>query len=58
MVNALLVLIVIIAAGYGCFWFIEKGIPADIAWVAKIIVAILGILAIVKYVLPGLGINL
>lgn len=56
MVNALVLLIIILACGYACFWFIDQGVPEPMRWVARIIVALLGILAIVQYVLPGAGI--
>ncbi len=56
MVNALILLIIIIAAGYGCFWFIDQGAPEPIKWVAKLLVALLGVLAILQYVMPAAGI--
>lgn len=46
MLTILIGLLIIIACGYGAFWFIDKGVPAEIQWIANLIVAILGLIAI------------
>lgn len=55
--ETLLVLIVILAIGYVAFWFIDAGIPEPMRMIAKLIVALLALVAIVRYVLPAAGIN-
>lgn len=57
LLQALIYLLVIIAAGYGAFWFTDMGIPEPMRWIAKLLIAILGIVAIVLYVLPPLGLS-
>lgn len=50
-------LIVIVAICYVCFWLIDAAFPEPIRLVAKIIVGIVGLVAIVQYVLPAVGLN-
>lgn len=52
MVDILILLIIILAVGYVAFWFIDQGIPEPMRMIAKLLVAVLALLAIFKYVLP------
>jgi len=57
LVSALIVLLIIVACGYVAFWFINEGLPEPMKLVAKIIVAVLGLIAIWQYVLPAVGLH-
>ena len=50
-------LIVIVAICYVCFWLIDAAFPEPIRLVAKIIVGIVGLVAIVQYILPAVGLH-
>lgn len=57
LLEAFIVLIVIVALCYVSFWLIDAGFPAPINLVAKILVTVLGLLAIWQYVVPAIGLH-
>lgn len=54
---ALISLIIIVALCYVCFWLIDAAFPEPIRLVAKIIVGVIGLVGIVQYVVPILGLH-
>lgn len=57
LVSALLLLVLIVAICYVCFWLIDAGFPPPLTVVAKILVGVLGLIAIWQYVLPVVGLH-
>ena len=55
MINVFILLLLIVAAGYAAFWFINQGLPEPMRMIARVIVVILALLAIWQYVLPGIA---
>ena len=53
-VVALLWILVIFVAGYVAFYFADR-LPPEMAWVAKIVIAVVGVVALVFLIMPLFG---
>ena len=57
LVSLLIVLLLIVAVCYVCFWIIDSAFPEPMRLVGKIVVGIIALLAVVQYVLPLAGLR-
>ncbi len=59
LIVALLWLLVIVGVCWVGFWLVDSaGVPNPINWIAKAVVALIGLYAIFQYVLPIAGLHL